>query len=191
MQYSRGLGAASRRSLSRGWLAVGACAVAAALLAGVVRAGAPNLSGPSRLVGRHAPDFSLAAEQSGSLLPSHISLDGLRGQPAVLVFFNSLCVHCGGTAQAVVDAAGNMAGTRALFIDSPAETATIAGEYAQRLGVNAPILLDADGRVAAAYGIMGYPVTLLIDGAGIVRETWTGDVDESTLMKALVALTTR
>lgn len=44
-------------------------------------AGAPSPSGPAAL-GQHAPDFELAA-----LDGSAVRLSGLRGQPAVVVFY--------------------------------------------------------------------------------------------------------
>ncbi len=191
MQYSRGIRTASRRLPSRAVLAVYVCAVTAACLTIVVRAGALDPSGTARLVGRRAPDFSLAALQNGTLLSTSLSLDGLRGQTVLLVFVNSLCVHCGGTAQAAIDLTAGGAHARVLLVDSPAETTTIAEGYALRLGIEAPILLDSGGRVSSTYGIAGYPATFLVDGAGIVRDAWTGEVGSVAMAKALGALSVK
>jgi cytochrome c biogenesis protein CcmG/thiol:disulfide interchange protein DsbE len=142
-------------------------------------------------VGRRAPDFSLAALQNGTPLPTPISLDGLRGQTVLLVFVNSLCVHCGGTVQAANALAASGADARVLLVDSPAEATTIAEGYALRLGIEAPILQDAGGTVSATYGITGYPATFLVDGAGVVRNAWTGEVGGSAMAKALGALSVK
>lgn len=51
----------------------------------------------------------------------------------------------------------------------------------RRLAITDPVLLDNDGEVAARYGIAYYPALVLIDGQGIVRNIWTGEIDATTL----------
>jgi hypothetical protein len=51
----------------------------------------------------------------------------------------------------------------------------------QRLAITDPVLLDADGQVAARYGIAYYPTLVLVDGQGSVRNIWTGEIDASAL----------
>jgi hypothetical protein len=68
-----------------------------------------------------------------------------------------------------------------VYIDSPSELPNLPDLMMQRLGVTDPVLLDADGRVAARYGIAYYPSLVLIDGRGIVRAIWTGETDAATL----------
>jgi peroxiredoxin len=47
------------------------------------------------------------------------------------------------------------------------------------------ILRDSRATVAGAYGVQLYPTTVLIDGQGIVRAVWTGEIDAATLDQAL------
>ena len=165
------------------------CALLAVALGVAVRAGTPDTRGVARLIGRAAPDFALRAERDGALLSGQVRLGDLRGKPALVVFVYSLCPHCDATAQAVRDAAAAEGGdVGVLYVDSPAETPGIAGDYAQRLGLDAPLLLDTSGAVAARYGITAYPVTLLLDGNGVVRHVLVGEVSATTLLTDLRGL---
>jgi cytochrome c biogenesis protein CcmG/thiol:disulfide interchange protein DsbE len=57
-----------------------------------------------------------------------------------------------------------------------------------RMGIGFPILMDAKGDVARAYGVTGYPRTYLIDGEGKVRQVFTGKVSRERLEAALAPL---
>jgi peroxiredoxin len=174
------------RHLSPLRVALAITALLAVALALAVRLQAPDIGGIGRLVGRTAPEFALPAERDGALLPGQARLSALRGEPVLAIFLYSLCSHCGTAARAVKTVASEeLAGAGAIYVDSPAEALSIADVYARRLGLDAPLLLDAGGRVAASYGVASYPVTLLIDGAGVVRAAWTGEVSSATLRAAV------
>ena len=174
------------RHLSLLRVALAITALLAVALALAVHLQAPDISSLGRLVGRTAPEFALPAERDATLLAGRVRLSAFRGEPVLTVFLYSLCSHCGTVAQAVKTVASEeLAGAGAIYVDSPAEAPSIADAYARRLGLDAPLLLDAGGRVAASYGIASYPVTLLIDGAGVVRAAWTGEVSSVTLRAAV------
>lgn len=174
------------------WLAIFAAAALAVLLAVLVRATMPAPFDASRLAGRQAPSFSLQAERGGRILPDPISLSEQRGHPVLLVFGYSLCAHCLNGFQAAHEVAASVAprGLVVLYVDSPAEDAAIINAYAQRLGLDAPILLDPGGAVAAHYGIAAYPAFILVDRAGVARGAWSGEVGASTLRAAIAPLVT-
>src|SRR5690348_10651435 len=169
------------------WLAIFAAAALAVLLAVLVRATMPAPFDASRLAGRQAPSFSLQAERGGRILPDPISLSEQRGHPVLLVFGYSLCAHCLNGFQAAREAAASR-GLVVLYVDSPAEDAAIIDAYAQRLRLDAPILLDHGGAVAARYGIASYPAFILVDGTGVVRGAWSGEVSASALETATAPL---
>jgi alkyl hydroperoxide reductase subunit AhpC len=102
----------------------------------------------------------------------------------------SLCAHCLSQIQVTKGVAAQPAagGLRIIYIDSPAESAGIISAYAERLGIESlatPILLDDEGALAQAYGIVYYPTTVLIDPKGIVRQVWTGETSSDTLRSAI------
>jgi peroxiredoxin len=166
--------------------AVAACALLALLLAVEIRLSAGSNLAVHRLVGSPAPAFQLHAESHGQVLPQTISLAQERGHTVLLVFMYSLCPHCLSQIQVTKGMAGRQVtgGLRIIYIDSPAESPGIISAYAERLGIEGPttpILLDHDGALAQAYGIVYYPTTILIDPDGIVRQVWTGETGQLTL----------
>jgi hypothetical protein len=99
----------------------------------------------------------------------------------LLVFFYTLCTHCLLQMQSTHAVTTGFPDLHTIYIDSPSELPNLPDLMMQRLGITDPVLLDADGRVAARYGIAYYPSLVLIDGRGIVRAIWTGETDAATL----------
>ena len=170
--------------LRAGMLAAALLAVALALLARPV-AGAAD--GPQRLVGQQAPAFALPAAQNGARLPGTRTLATHRGRATLLVFFNTLCVHCLGEVQAAQSLAHSYPQLDIVYIDAPGESAQITTNYLARLNVDPPVLLDAHEQVAGRYGVRYYPTLVLVDARGIVRATWLGETPAATLRPAISA----
>lgn len=164
-------------------------ALLALVFAGLARALGGDPSAAERLVGQPAPAFSLPAQQDGRALPEPVALADARGHPVVLVFFYTLCAHCLSQLGEVHDAVrGAPAGATDLFIDTPGERPDVTQAYFRRLYFQPPVLSDADGRVAARYGVAYSPTVVLVDGAGIVRHVWVGETDAATIRAAIMAL---
>ena len=159
--------------------------LAAALLAIVLviafRACVPSPTATQQHIGRPAITFTLPAEQNGVLLPAHVTVTPAPGKPTLLVFFYTLCTHCLLHMQSAHAVASEFPSLHSIYIDSPAERPNLPDLLMQRLAITDPVLLDADGAVAARYGIAYYPTLVLIDGRGVVRDIWTGEVDAATL----------
>jgi len=60
--------------------------------------------------------------------------------------------------------------------------------FAAELGVSYPILIDAEGKNAAAYGVTDVPRTYIIDRGGIVRFRIFGGATQETLKRLVVSL---
>lgn len=168
-----------------------ALAVLALALALAIRLTAPAPSAASRLVGQPAPAFTLPAVSNGKTQAIPISLDSTRGYPTLVMFLYSLCSHCLSETETVhqLEAQHAAEGLRVLYVDSPAETPGIIAAYQQRVGITAPMLLDARGQVAARYGIHYYPALVLLDAHGIVRNAWSGEVPAATLDASIIHVT--
>lgn len=175
-----------------GWLRVAlvACAVVALGLALLARLTAPTPGGAQALVGRPAPGFTLPAAQGGHKLAQPITFaPGVSGRPTLLVFFNTLCVHCiPGVQVAHAVATSAAAPVDVVYIDTPGENAQITGQYMTRLQLDPPVALDAGERVAARYGVAYYPTLILLDQRGVVRAAWTGEPSASAVSAALARL---
>ncbi len=57
-----------------------------------------------------------------------------------------------------------------LYNDDPA----IAQKFTEKFGYTFPVLLDYGGQIAASYGVTGVPETYIVDGEGILRESYIG-----------------
>ena len=130
----------------------------------------------SPLVGRQAPPFSLVPVGGGR----PVTLESLRGKPAVINFWATWCVPCFEEHAALTAAAKGLRDVQFLGIvyeDDEARTL----EFVKQRGSAYPSLMDADGRVAIAYGVFGVPETFFIDGNGRIVEKYVGPLQRSTI----------
>lgn len=156
----------SRRVASR--VAVGAVeirrlvearAVRARVPAGVVSPAPPP--DPVQLpLGDPAPPFDLPALRGGA-----VDLEQFAGRLTALIFWNPSCGFCRALAPLLLERE-----TRA-HDDGGAQVAVVSAgsrEGAEAEGFRSPVLLDADGVVAKAYGSDGTPSAILVDAEGRV-----------------------
>ena len=137
-------------------------------------------------VGRAAPAFSLKQLGGG-----RVSLAALRGTVVLLSFWTPSCPPCHVEAPQLQRLHQIYAeqGVRVLGIAPLTPLAEIHAFVKQR-GITYSILVDPGEKVIKSYGLAGYPVTVLIDGRGVVRFTHAGfrPGDEKTLEQEIRAL---
>lgn len=158
-----------------------ASALLAIVLVVAFRATSPSATATQLRINQPATAFTLPAEQAGARLSAPVTFAPATGKPTLLAFFYTLCTHCLLQMQSTHAVTAGFPGLHTVYIDSPAELPNLPDLMMQRLAITDPVLLDADGRVAARYGIAYYPALVLIDGRGIVRAIWTGETDAATL----------
>lgn len=149
-------------------LGVGVAAAALfALLSGSV---------PSAPVGRgtSAPAFALPSAIDGRVLSS----DQLRGKLVLLNFWATWCKPCEDEMPAMERLYRALAPSDfelvAISVDDDAATVS---EFAQRLGLSFPILIDSPKQVARAYQTFRFPESLLIGRDGVILERYVGGKD--------------
>ena len=158
-----------------------ASALLAIVLVVAFRATALSTTATHVRINQPATAFTLPAEQAGVRLPAPATFAPANGKPTLLVFFYTLCTHCLLQMQSNHAVTAEFPELQTVYIDSPSELPNLPNLMMQRLGITDPVLLDAEGRIAARYGIAYYPSLVLIDGQGIVRSIWTGETDAATL----------
>jgi thiol-disulfide isomerase/thioredoxin len=163
------------------------CALVAFALLTIARVSTPNPSSATTLIGRPAPPFTLPAAQDGMKLPTPTRFSGTSAHPTLLVFFNTLCVHCLGAITAARQAAATAPGgpLNVVFIDTPGENAQITGAYMARLQFDMPVLLDSGGVVAREYRATYWPTLALVDERGVIRGVWVGETTDATLSASI------
>jgi thiol-disulfide isomerase/thioredoxin len=179
-----------RRVSVAGWLRSAAitCAALAIILLVVARALAPSTAQARASIGQAAAPFSLPAAQHEQMLEQPILFAGHGARPTLLVFFNTLCVHCVAGVQATHAAGVSAPGqppVDIIYVDAPGENAEITGQYMARLSLDAPVLLDKGARVASRYGVSYYPSIVLVDAHGVIRAIWIGAPSASQLRSAI------
>jgi peroxiredoxin len=116
------------------------------------------------------PDFSLRSVNGET-----ISLSSMRGKPVVLVFVASWCEVCREEMPTMVETykAHQVHDVVFLAVDSNEDRAPVA-KFRDEFGIPFPLLLDADGSVAARYDVKGTPTNFFIDRGGRVRDMLVG-----------------
>ncbi|MCA9912297.1 MAG: TlpA family protein disulfide reductase [Anaerolineae bacterium] len=134
----------------------------------------PELAGTApSLVNQPAPDFTLP-----SLEGPDVTLSDYRGRVVFVNFWQTTCPPC----------VEELPEFREFFADQdPAEVAllavnvdetrqTIMDFFTENNIIGIPVVLDSDSSVRRTYGVMGYPVTFVINTEGVVRFTKIGSM---------------
>jgi thiol-disulfide isomerase/thioredoxin len=132
-------------------------------------------------VGEPAP--ALVVPQVGG---GTIDLAALRGKPVWVNFMATWCPPCQDEFPLMSGFATRYAenGLVILAIDVKEEEGAVAA-FAQGLGATFPLGLDADGRVAEAWGALALPVHFWIDVDGIVRDGSVGGIGPDVMAEGL------
>ena len=172
-------GKRNRRSIRYVYIAIAAVIIGAAVF---FAAQPVQNSGGGRgyQVGDKAPDFSL--ETPGG---STVSLADLKGKPAIINFWASWCPFCVDE-MPLLERVARENGMQLVFINLQ-ESRESALSFADRLGIESPILLDPDSEAKRDYNVFTQPVTYFLDANGIIRDRKFGPLTEEELREKIGA----
>ncbi len=138
---------------------------------------------PSALIGKPVPRLALAALDATTrgFGPQELS----SGHVTVVNVFASWCLPCHSEAPVLAELAGarDVALYGLVQKDTPAKVHAFlseAGNPFQR------IALDADGRASIEWGVYGVPETFVVDGGGIIRARFVGEITQEVLDSQLL-----
>ncbi|WP_026563970.1 thiol-disulfide oxidoreductase ResA [Bacillus sp. UNC41MFS5] len=125
-------------------------------------------------VGAQAPDFALVDMQG----KKH-QLSDYRGQGVFLNFWGTWCPPCKKEMPYINNQYHQYKdkGVQVLTVDIQ-ESELAVNQFAERLKLDFPIMIDTDKEVMSTYGIDPLPATFLIDKNGEVVEYYTGELTE-------------
>lgn len=127
---------------------------------------------------RPAPTFSLPDTRDPA---ARVELAAFRGRPVVVNFWASWCVPCRNEMPAF-EAAHQRFRDRVAFVGvNHQDGRTPALDLLRQTGVTYASGSDPDGKVAAAYRLIGMPSTVLVSADGHVVATHTGELSRSQL----------
>jgi peroxiredoxin len=179
----------SPTTLVRILIAAGICLVGAALLSLLVGLQANRLAGtgtnrPPVVMHQAAPQLALT-----SLQGNPVSLADFRGKVILVNNWATWCPPCQAELpelQAYYQAHAKQ-GFVIVGIESGEPAATVSG-FVHRLGLTFPIWLDPDGTALDAFENMSLPSSYLMDQKGVLRMSWTGQINQDTLEKYVTPL---
>ncbi len=141
----------------------------------------------SPLIGRVAPPFALSRVDGKGL----ITLDSLKGKPAVVNFFATWCEPCQAEHH-VLQSIATQTGSKAQFVgivydDEPERIK----EFLAKSGTSYPTLVDTGGKAAIAYGVYGVPETFFINPDGKIVSKYEGPLSPLELDTHLMEIGVR
>lgn len=127
--------------------------------------------------GEMAPDFTLEG-----LRGEKVGLSEKRGKVVLLNFWATWCPPCRREIPSMVELYKKRKdnGLEMLGVNLDKIDRSGVEKFSREYGIDFPILLDPSGKVAALYGIVALPTTLLLDRKGKIRARVTGGVDWTT-----------
>jgi cytochrome c biogenesis protein CcmG, thiol:disulfide interchange protein DsbE len=134
--------------------------------------------------GRAAPALRLRALDGGRL-----DLAALRGRPVVVNFWASWCDPCVREFPLLARAAaGHRAARLAVVGVLVKDQPDAARAFVRQHGGTWPVGVDADGRTAAAWGVVGLPHTFFLRPDGTLASHQLGELTPATLDRQLTSI---
>jgi cytochrome c biogenesis protein CcmG, thiol:disulfide interchange protein DsbE len=132
-----------------------------------------------------APDFSL-----NTFAGKPVALKDLRGKRVLINFWASWCPPCLRETPDLVAAYKALGDNSIAFVGIGTQDDTDKlKKFADDNQVPYTILEDPKGKVSDAYGVLGLPTTVLVDGNGIVRKVFTGPVTKDQVISEIRKIT--
>jgi cytochrome c biogenesis protein CcmG/thiol:disulfide interchange protein DsbE len=139
---------------------------------------------PSPLIGKPAPEFSLAQLHRPERT---LTAADMRGQVWMLNVWASWCVSCKVEHPLLVDLAkANVVPVIGLaYKDKPTDSVAWLAANGDPYQLS---IVDRDGRVGIDFGVYGVPETFVIDKSGIIRHKQIGPLTADALKQTILPL---
>lgn len=138
-----------------------------------------NIESP--LIGRTAPAFALREVGTDRA----VSLESLRGKPAVINFWATWCVPCEQEHPVLVSTAAQMGQSVQFLGVVYQDQESRIQQFLSRNGQAYPTLFDDGGKTAIAYGVYGVPETFFLNAEGKIVAKHAGPLTPDDLSQKL------
>ena len=124
---------------------------------------------------------------SAVLVPPKVTVEALRGKPAVVNFWASWCEPCQEEAPHLQRYHERHRGRVSVVGVSYTDEVAGARRFIRRFGWTFPNLSDPEGTAGSRYGLSGLPVTVILDADGRIARQLRGPQTEAKLDAAVRA----
>jgi thiol-disulfide isomerase/thioredoxin len=124
---------------------------------------------------RHAARGPLPAVEATLLSGEPVQLASLRGEPMLLHFWATWCGVCKAGQHNIVALAKDH---RVLTVASSSGSPEAVQRYAQQTGLDVPIALDPEAKLARQLGVGAFPTSFFVDADGNIAAVETGYTTE-------------
>ncbi|MCL4870887.1 MAG: TlpA family protein disulfide reductase [Anaerolineae bacterium] len=135
------------------------------------------------IAGYRAPDFVLPTLEGREL-----TLSDFQGEPVILNFWASWCVPCRAEMPLLERTAIQYRGRVTILGVNNGESRQVVQEFNRQLNLTFPLLIDNNYLVGDQYYVTALPTTFFIDRNGLIREVFTGILNEAILQNRLESL---
>lgn len=160
-------------------VASGSLILALMILLGIGLANKSPVTGRSGVtrIGKPAPTMSFTTFDGKTF-----DLQQQRGKPVVINFWASWCAPCRQEATVLENMWGKYQDKDIVFIGVDIQDSDDAARaFISEFGLTYPNGMDQNGRISIDYGVIGIPVTFLVDREGIVVRRWVGGIRQSQI----------
>lgn len=128
--------------------------------------------------GSPAPDFTLP-----DLDGKPVALSSLRGKRVLINFWASWCPPCVAETQDLIAAYRELQGKNVAFVGVGTDDSVAnLSQFAKNNAIPYLIVTDEDGKVSGAWGVLGLPMTVILDEQGVVKKVKAGAVTKDEVL---------
>lgn len=119
------------------------------------------------------------------LVPPRVTIDSLRGRPAAINFWASWCEPCRQEAPGFARLSRELRGRASLVGVDWEDERDAALAFIDEYGWSFPIVRASGGELAASYGVVGLPATVILNRVGRISEVLQGPQTANDIERAL------